>query len=386
MTDFTGDNTRKLSPRTLAAQALGRIDPLTKAVIQPIHLATTYVRDPDNGYAAGYAYGRADNATTALAEDIIAALEGAQAALLFGSGMAAISTAITAVAAGGHVVAPRVMYTGTRQWLDEEGPLLGITATRYDGGDPVSLKAAIRPGVTRLVWVETPSNPLWDVTDLADAATLAHDAGALLVVDSTSASPVVQNPLTHGADIVMHAATKYLNGHSDVLAGALAFTRKDATYERIARLRVLNGAIVGPFEAYLLIRGMRTLHARVGIQCASALTLAQRLSAHPAIARVYYPGLPDDPGHAVALRQMTGGFGGMLSIAIRGGEAAAIAVAARVAVWTRATSLGGVESLIEHRASVEGAGTPCPTNVLRLSVGIEDVEDLWHDLDQALRG
>jgi cystathionine gamma-synthase len=227
---------------------------------------------------------------------------------------------------------------------------------------------------------------LWGISDIDGAARIAHAAGALLVVDSTCATPVFTRPLTLGADVVMHSATKYLNGHSDVLAGALCFAREDGLVSRVRRIRQSHGLILHPFEAFLLTRGLRTLHLRVRAAAANALELANRLSNHAAVSAVLYPGLPHHPGHEVARRQMPGGFGGMLSIRVRGGAAAAIAAAARVALWKRATSLGGVESLIEHRASIEGAGSPCPPDLLRLSAGIEDVEDLWRDIDRALTG
>ncbi|SED48621.1 cystathionine gamma-synthase [Rhizobiales bacterium GAS188] len=382
----SGANHRSLSPRTLAVQAMGSIDSVTKAVVMPLHMATTYVRDPDNQYRSGYLYGRPDNATVREAEAVLATLEGGEAALLFGSGMAAITAVFQSLEAGDHIVAQDVMYTGSRNWLRDEAKRRGLTFARVETSDLKVLEAAVKAGPTKLVWIETPANPLWSVTDIAAAAEIAHRAGAKLAVDSTVATPVLTNPLALGADIVMHSATKYLNGHSDVLAGALVLPRRDALFERLAGIRSIYGGILGPFEAYLLIRGMRTLHLRVEAQCRAAMLLAEKLAGHPAVAHVLYPGLASHPQHALARRQMRGGFSGMLSIAVRGGEARAIETAARVAVWKRATSLGGVESLIEHRASVEGPGTPCPPDILRLSVGIEDPQDLYVDLDQALTG
>ena len=375
----------KLKPRTLAAQALGAIDPATRGVVPPVHLATTFLRDPDNRYRAGYVYGRPDNATVQQAEAVIAALEGAQAAMLFGAGMAAATSAVLALEPPAHVVAPRVMYWAFRKWLVEQAPRFGVETTLVDMGDLDAVRAAVIPGKTRLVWVETPGNPLWNITDIAAVAEIAHTAGALLAVDSTVATPVFTRPLALGADIVMHSATKYLNGHSDVIAGALACARPDDLWARLTALRAQHGAILGPFEASLLLRGLRTLDVRVRAQAETAMQLATRLAAHPQVASVLYPGLKNHPGHDVAARQMSGGFGGMLSLRVRGGEAAAIATAARVKIWKRATSLGGVESLIEHRASVEGPDSPCPPELLRLSVGLEDVEDLYGDLDKALK-
>ncbi|WP_372424506.1 trans-sulfuration enzyme family protein [Salinarimonas chemoclinalis] len=375
-----------LSKRSLAVQAMGRVDPVTKAVVPPIHVATTYLRDPDNGYSSGFVYGRPDNATVREAEDVIAMLEEASAgALLFGSGMAAATAVFRALDPGDHVVAPAVMYWALRQWLLTEGRRGGLEVTLVETADLEALRAAVRPGKTKLVWIETPANPLWTLTDIAAAAEIAHGAGARLGVDSTCASPFHTRPLALGADVVMHAATKILNGHSDVVAGALAMRENDAFRQRLVTIRKGEGGILGPFEAYLLMRGMRTFHLRAAAQASSAMVLAERLSAHPRVAAVLYPGLPGHPGHEIARRQMENGFGFMLSIRVAGGERAAIATAAGVRLWTRATSLGGVESLIEHRASIEGPDTPCPPDLLRLSVGCEDVDDLHADLDQALR-
>ena len=371
--------------RTLAAQALGRIDEPTRAVVPPIHVTTTFVRDEDNQYRSGNVYGRPDNETVREAEAVIAALEGAAAAMVLGSGMSAATAVFLALSSGDHVLAPKVMYWALRNWLITEAVRFGLNIELVDTTDLDAVKAAVRPGATKLVWLETPANPLWSITDIAGVAKIAHGAGALLAVDSTCATPMLTRPLEHGADIVMHAATKYLNGHSDVVAGALATARPDAFWERIQRNRTMLGQILGPLEAFLLIRGMRTLPLRVEAACASAMALAERLTRHAAVADVLYPGLPRHPGHEVARRQMSGGFGGMLSIRVRGGEAAAIKTAARVELWKRATSLGGVESLIEHRASIEGAGSPCPPDLLRLSVGIEDADDLFQDLDCAVR-
>lgn len=373
-----------LRPETLAAQALGGIDEVTRAVVPPIHLATTYERDPDNGYRSGRIYSRADNPGYDAPEAVLAALEGGAHALLFASGMAAATAVFQALRPGDHVVAPRVMYWGLRKWLLGFAAEWGLETTFVDGGDLGAIEGALRPGRTRLLWLETPANPTWEVTDIAAAVALARRVGARVAVDSTVATPVLTRPLTLGADFVMHSATKYLNGHSDVIAGALVTARDDEMWQRIAAVRSAGGAVLGPFEAALLLRGLRTLFVRVERHCRSAADLAERFARHPAIAQVLYPGLPTHPGHAVATRQMAGGFGGMLSIRVKGGEAAAIAAAARVKVWMRATSLGGVESLLEHRASVEGPDTTCPPDLLRLSVGLEAPDDLYDDMAQAL--
>ena len=377
------DEPHPLKPRTIAAQALGAIEPATRAVALPVHVSTTFIRDPDNQYRTGYGYGRPDNATVRQTEAVIAALEGAHEALLFGSGMAAATSVVLALPPGAHVIAPQVCYWGLRDWLVNEAPLFGYRVDLVDFADLAAVRAAMKPD-TKLVWIETPGNPLWNITDIAAVAGIAHAGGAVLGIDSTAATPVFTRPLSLGADIVMHSATKYLNGHSDVIAGALAAAREDALWTRIKQVRAHHGAILGPFEAWLLMRGLRTLEVRVRAAAESAALLATHFSKHPSISVVLYPGLPSHPGHAVAARQMSG-FGGMMSIRVKGGERAAIDAAARVEIWKRATSLGGVESLIEHRASVEGPGSPCPPDLLRLSVGLEDVYDLYNDLDRALR-
>jgi cystathionine gamma-synthase len=371
-------------PETIAAQAGGAMDAGTGGIVPAIHVATTFVRDEDNQYRRGFCYGRSDNATVRQVEHVLTQLEQGTASLLFASGMAAATTAFLALERPAHVVAPTAMYWGLRNWLTEDAAGHGIEATFVDAGDPAALAAAVRPGRTRLVWLETPSNPLWSITEIAEAASIAHAAGALLAVDSTVPTPVLTRPLTLGADLVLHSATKYLNGHSDVVAGAIVFGRAGPALESAARLRTLLGGVLGPFEAALLLRGLRTLHVRVRHQCASAMTIAQHFAGNPRIAQVLYPGLARHPGHAIAARQMAGGFGGMLSMRIAGGESAAIAAAARMQLWKRATSLGGVESLVEHRSSIEGAGSPCPPDLLRFSVGLEDATDLIADIEAAL--
>jgi cystathionine gamma-synthase len=375
---------RTIAPETIAAQAGGAVDETTGGVVPPIHVATTFVRDVDNQYRRGYSYGRPDNATVRQVEGVMTRLEGGASSLLLSSGMAAATTAFLALERPAHVIAPRIMYWALRKWLQEDAASHGIDVTLADASEPASIAAAVRPGETKLIWIETPGNPLWTITDIAGSARLAHAAGALLGVDSTVATPVLSRPLTLGADVVMHSATKYLNGHSDVIAGALVFARNDAYSRRAARVRTTLGSILGPFEAALLLRGLRTLHIRVRHQSASAISIARHLARHQRIEAVLYPGLETHPGHAVAASQMGGGFGAMLSVRLKGGEAAAIAAAGRVEVWKRATSLGGVESLIEHRASVEGPDSPCPPDLLRLSVGLESVNDLIDDLEQAM--
>jgi cystathionine gamma-synthase len=379
--------TRKsLHPATLAAQGLGWTDESTGSVVLPIHTATTFLRDPDNQYRRGRSYGRADNPGYDQPQALLTALECGAASLLFSSGMAAAAAVFQCLPRDAHVVVPQVMYWGLRSWLKNFAESWGIEVEFVDATSLDALRRAVRTGRTRLVWIETPANPLWSVTDIAGAAEIAHAVGALLAVDSTAATPVLTRPLALGADLVMHSATKYLNGHSDVIAGTLTTAREDAFWARLRAARSGGGAILGSFEAYLLLRGMRTLFPRVERACRSAQQIAEALSSNPGVLEVLYPGLPGHAGHPVAARQMSGGFGGMLSVRVRGGAAAAIAAAARVGIWKRATSLGGVESLIEHRASVEGPDSPAPTDLLRLSVGIEDPQDLLADLETSLAG
>ena len=371
------------SPESIAAQALGWIDEKTKGVVEPIYTSTTFIRDSDNQYRSGRVYARDQNPTFDQAEAVLTALEGGHASLLFASGMAAATAVFQALAPGDHVLAPNVMYWSLRNWLKNFATHWGLQIDFIDMDSPDAVRAAIKPKLTKLVWIETPANPLWTITDIALMCEIAHAHGAMVAVDSTVATPVLSQPLKLGADIVMHAATKYLNGHSDVIAGTLTTREDNPTWQRIRGIRAQLGGVLGPFEAWLLTRGMRTLYPRVRTACASAQAIAEHFAAHPRVAEVMYPGLPSFAGHAVAAKQMTGGFGGMMSIRIKAGESAAIATAANVQLWKRATSLGGVESLIEHRASVEGPGTPAPTDLLRLSVGIEATGDLIDDLEQA---
>ena len=376
---------KNMKPESIAAQALGWVDEVTKAIAPPIHTATTYLRDVDNQYRSGRVYARDQNPTFDQAEAVLTALEGGHQTLLFASGMAAATAVFQALAPGDHVLAPKVMYWSLRNWLKNFATQWGLKIEFIEMDSPAAVKAAIQPGHTKLIWIETPANPLWTITDIAATCEIAHQAGALVAVDSTVGTPVLTQPLKLGADIVMHAATKYLNGHSDVIAGTLTVREDSPTWQRIRSVRAQIGGVLGPFEAWLLTRGMRTLYPRVRTACASAQRIAEYFEHHPLIGEVMYPGLKSFAGHAVAARQMHGGFGGMMSIRVKSGEAAAIATAANVQLWKRATSLGGVESLIEHRASVEGAGTPAPADLLRLSVGIEDAGDLIADLESALK-
>ena len=317
---------------------------------------------------------------------MLCALEGGAEALVFPSGMAAIAALFRTLRRGEAVVVQRPIYYGTLAWLATFCAQREIALHHFDGADPSSLERAVQEAKPAIVWIETPSNPMLDVVDIARAAEVAHAAGALLAVDSTAATPILTRPLALGADLVMHSATKYLNGHSDVLAGVLVTLRTDERWAAIRTDRHDAGALLGPFEAWLLLRGLRTLALRVRQACANALAVARFLEDHPKVERVLYPGLPSHPQHAVAQRQMAGGCGGLLSFQVKGDAAAALAVAGRLRLIARATSLGGTESLIEHRFTIEGAATGVPPNLLRLSVGIEDADDLIADLAQALDG
>jgi len=369
---------------TLAAQGMGRVAEPFRDIVPPIHAATTYERGADGTFPGGRVYSRADNPGYDQPEALIAALEGATAAMLFASGQAAAGAVFQALAPGACVLAPRRMYWALRKWLLEFAVSWGIGVEFYENTSLDDLAAKARLRRPRLIWIETPANPTWDITDIAEASAIGREVGALVAVDSTAATPMLTRPLELGAHIVMHSATKYLNGHADVIAGALATALDDELWQRIRYVRGGGGAVLGPFEAWLLLRGMRTLHLRVAAASASALGIAQRLSGHPKLGHVLYPGLPSHPGHAVAAKQMHGGYGGMMSLRLAGGESAAIAFAAKLRVWKRATSLGSVESLAEHRASVEGPGTLCPADLVRLSVGVEHVDDLIADIEQAL--
>ena len=373
-----------LHPETLVAQGLGRVAQPFGDIVAPIHVATTYERGADGAYPGGRVYSRADNPTYDQVEALIASLEGAAGAMVFASGQAASGAVFLSLLPGEGVLAPRNMYWALRKWLTGFLAPRGHPVAFYDNAVPDDLARQARAVRPRLIWVETPANPTWDVTDIAAASAIAREVGALLAVDSTAATPLLTRPIELGADIVMHSATKYLNGHSDVMAGALATARDDERWQAMRYVRGGGGAILGPFESWLLLRGMRTLHLRVAAACANAQAIANRFDGHARLSHVLYPGLASHPGHAIAAKQMTGGFGGMLSLRFREGEPAAIAFTAKLRVFKRATSLGSVESLVEHRASVEGPGTLCPADLVRLSIGVEHAGDLIADIEQAL--
>ena len=374
----------RLRPETIAAHTLKAIDEATGAITPPLYTSSTYARDESYTPRLKENYIRNGNPTLWHAEAAIAALEQGEEALLFASGMAAVTTLLETVPDGAHVAAPDVMYYGTRDWLKRLEAKGRIALTLFDPTDPDAIAGALRKGKTDLVWIETPLNPTWDVIDIQRAAALAHGAGAILAVDATASASVTTQPLTLGADIVFHSATKYLNGHSDVLAGALVTRDLNARWKEIASLRTKIGAPLAPFECWLLIRGLRTLYVRYRQASSNALAIARHFETHPKIERVLYPGLASHLGHDIARRQMSDGFGGMLSLLIEGSAAEAVRVCTRLRVIVPATSLGGVESLAEHRKTVEGPESPVPDNLIRLSIGIEHVDDLIADLEQAL--
>jgi cystathionine gamma-synthase len=367
---------------TLAVHAGGESDAATGAVSPPIHLATTFRHGPAGERIADYEYQREGNPTNDRLCAAIAALEGGAAALTFASGMAAISALLESLAAGSRIAIPDDCYTGLRVLAAEFLPQRGIEVSTLDMADIDAVQAACADGIDML-WAETPSNPRMKVCDIAALAKIAHSNDALLVCDNTFASPVLQQPLALGADVVMHSTTKYFGGHSDVLGGALVFARAGELHGRVAHRLHITGATLAPFSAWLTLRGCRSLPARMAMHCANARAIAEFLSAHSAVEQVNYPGLPSHAGYAVARRQMRD-FGGMLSIELHGGKAAALRVAGQLRLFTVATSLGGCESLVEHRASVEGVRPVSPDNLLRLSVGLEHVDDLIADLQAAL--
>ncbi|MFC4350849.1 trans-sulfuration enzyme family protein [Fodinicurvata halophila] len=373
------------SPESLAAQGGYEGDGETGAVVPPVHAATTFRRAEDYGPPPQGDYLRNASPTGSHVEELLARLEGAEAGLVFASGMAAATAVVMSLRPGDHLLMQDPLYWGFRGWAVDFCRDWGIELETVDATDPEDVAGKIRPGRTKLVWIETPGNPVMQVVDIAALAGLAHQAGARLAVDSTMATPVLQRPLELGADIVMHSATKYLNGHSDVLAGALLTRQQDEVWQRIERHRSQAGATLGPFEAWLLHRGLRTLFVRVRQASATAAWLADRLAEHPGVEAVLYPGRPEHPQHKLARRQMPEGFGAMMSLLVNGSEQQAVEVVRNCRLFVPATSLGSTESLIEHRPTIEGTDSPIPRNLIRLSIGLEDRQDLLDDLDQALR-
>jgi cystathionine gamma-synthase len=373
---------RKVRVETLAVHAGHEIDPATGAVAPPIHLTTTFERDVEGTYSRGFMYTRNVNPNRNALEVGVSALEGGAAAADFGSGMAAAMGLLAVLAPGDHVLAHVDAYYGTSRLLRDLFLRWKLEADFIDMSDLPAVKKALRPN-TKLVWMETPSNPLLKIVDLAAVATIAHEAGAVCVCDNTWA-PIIQRPFEVGADFILHSTTKYFGGHCDVLGGIIITKRDDEFFQAVRSIQSSAGAVPSPFDCWLILRGMKTLPWRMRAHCENAAKMAEFLAQNRNVERVHYPGLESHPGYDIAKRQMSM-FGGMLSFEAKGGREAAMAVAAKTKIFTRATSLGGVESLIEHRASIEGAGTTSPEALLRLSIGLENADDLIEDLDQALR-
>jgi cystathionine gamma-synthase len=374
--DFTGLGTECVHAGNAADSAMG-------AVASPLYLSTTFERDADGGYSRGYRYSREGTPNRAALESCVAALERGSAAIAFPSGLAASMAILEQLRPGDRVIAPRETYFGVRSQLRNIIASRGVTVEFIDAWDPSQLTAALRKP-TRLVWVETPANPSLSITHLAHTIEHAHAVNALVVCDNTFATPVCQRPLELGADAVLHSGTKYLGGHSDVLSGIVVVRTDSELIEQLRTWQSVAGSVLAPFDCWLLRRSISTLAVRVRQQCASALSIATLLSRHPKIERVLYPGLPGHPGHLVAAQQMPGGFGAMMSLCFRGGMEDAVTASLRTRLFRRATSLGGVESLIEHRSSIEGPESTTPANLLRISVGLEDTDDLRRDLLQAI--
>jgi cystathionine gamma-synthase len=372
----------KAKIETLAVHAGRRIDPATGAVTPPIHVSTTFERDADGQYPLGFSYAREGNPTRQSLEECLAALEGGKEALAYSSGMAVASALLQGLEPGDHIIAPDDVYYGLRQLLGIVFAKWPLETTYVDMTDLAAVRAAVRPA-TRLVLIETPSNPLMKITDLAAVARIAREANAISVCDGTFTTPVLQRPLDLGVDMVWHSTTKYISGHSDMVGGALITRYDNYLFERARKSLMFGGAAPSAFDCWLALRGASTLPWRMRAHSGNAQAVAEFLQRHPAVERVYYPGLSEHPGAEIARQQMSCG-GGMLSFLTRGGREAAMAVAARVRLLTRATSLGGPHSLIEHRASIEGRDTKTPQNLLRVSIGLENADDLIADLQQAL--
>src|SRR5215471_19228004 len=372
---------RPMKIETLAVHAGHAVDPATGAVAAPIYLSTTFERDVEGTYSRGFMYTRNDNPNRQALEQGISMLEGGADAAAFGSGTGATMSIFQSLAPGDHVLAHIDAYYGTSRLLHEIFLRWGLGADFIDMSDLAAVKKGLRPK-TKLAWVETPSNPLLKIVDIAAVAEIVHDSGALCICDNTWA-PVLQRPFALGADFILHSTTKYFGGHCDVLGGMVVAKKDDEFFRRIRSIQYEGGAVPSPFDCWLILRGMRTLPWRMRAHSENAMKVAEFLDQHKKVARVHYPGIRSHPGHEIAARQMSM-FGGMLSFEVKDGYDAAMSVAAKSKIFIRATSLGGVESLIEHRASIEGPGTTSPEGLLRLSIGLENADDLIEDLDQAL--
>ena len=372
-----------MKKETQAIHATNLVDETAGAIATPIFLSTTFLRDEDGGYPKGHMYSRNSNPNRDALEKGLAILECGAKAFAFGSGLAAVSAVFQCLKSGDHVLMPSVGYYASVKLAEEIMGPWGLQMSQVDMENLDAIKAAIQPN-TKLIWVETPANPLLGISDIQAISSLAHSQGIKVAVDNTMATPILQNPIQLGADIVMHATTKYIGGHSDILGGAIIVRDDDEWSARLKRVQILMGATQNPLDCYLLARGLKTLPLRMREHSASALALAQLLEKHSAIEQVHYPGLISHPQYELAKRQMPHGFSGMISIQIKGDEANARRVASALKLFQQATSLGGVESLVEHRRSIEGPDSKTPGNLLRLSIGLEHIDDLWEDLNSSL--
>jgi cystathionine gamma-synthase len=378
---------QKKHPESLIATALSWIDKETDAMGAPIRPSTSFLRNPAELDRAGRTFSRDDNPTYLQPESLINQLEGGAGCLLFASGMSAMTSVFHTLNPGDHVVLPLNVYSGLRDWLNRHGKRWGIEVLFLKNYNSASVSNSLIPGKTKLVWIETPSNPTMEVTDIRAISAVAHAAGALVAIDNTVSTPVLTQPINHGADVVLHSGSKYLNGHGDLIAGALIVAPgQEKLLKDIQGIRNDYGGILGTFEAWLLLRGMRTLSLRVKAASASALELAKYLNTHKKVTKVNYPGLESHSGYDIASRQMHNGYGGMLSFQVKGGEAEAKAIASRTRLIRQAISFGSPDTVIEHRASMEGNDSPTPSDLLRLSVGLEHIDDLLYDLRKALDG
>jgi len=375
----------KLHPDTLAATALGWINSTTDAIASPIHPSTSFLRDPENLERSGRLFTRDDNPTYDQPEALINQLEGGIGCLLFSSGMAAITSVFNILEPGDHIVLPAAVYSGLRDWLNHHGKRWGLKIDFLDSYSAKSVERALRSGKTKIVWVETPSNPTWSITDIRAISKVAHNAGAIVAIDNTVSTPILTRPIKFGADIVLHSGSKYMSGHGDLIAGALVVAPgRESLLKQLKAIRNEYGSILGTFESWLLLRGMRTLAIRVKTASANALSIAIFLKKHHKVLEVLYPGLESHKGHDIAKIQMMNGYGGMLSFRLKGGESEAKVVAGRTRLIRQAISFGSTETVIEHRAGMEGMDSQTPCDLLRISVGIENLQDLIADLRQAL--
>ena len=376
---------QKIHRETLTATALGWVDKKTDAMAMPLSPSTSFLRDPSELDRRGRMFTRDDNPTFAQPEALINELEGGAGCLLFASGMAAITSVFQRLKPGDHVILPNNVYSGLRDWMNTHGVRWGLEVTYVENYTAVSVSAAIKHGKTKVIWLETPSNPTWTITDIAAISSIAHANGALIAIDNTVATPILTRPIEHGADIILHSCSKYMNGHGDLIAGAVVVAEgHENVLADIQNIRNEYGGVLGSFEAWLLLRGMRTLAIRVKTASVSALKIAQFLDQCDAVQQVLYPGLETHIDHRVAARQMIGGFGGMLSFRVSGGEHAAKILASKVQIIKQAISFGSTDTVIEHRAGMENPDSPTPKDMLRVSIGLEHTDDLIADLQQAI--